>query len=192
MVAAPQLSSSPVFSPLTFSLLLGEYKAEKQYQTVPTSPSLSPLQAKKVSLENGSAHLHFLPNTSGPIRAANRDSPVPALVPSGVASSSPLQRQMLTTGIRPNASLHKFFISLLPFENVKYLHNFNYTGRKRRGSLSSPHDHSPASPSPIATTSKRFCRHCSNVESIGERSGLVVLSRSKLSKARTSEVRAGM
>ena len=93
MIAAPQRSHSPYCpSPLSLSLLLEEQKAALQEQTVPISPSLSPLEKSKT--KNPIIPQDVLVRTT-----RNRHSPSPALVPDcgeRAFSGSPLLRQILT------------------------------------------------------------------------------------------------
>ena len=96
MIAAPQAQRSPFSyypSPLSFSLLLGEQKQATLEQTVPVSPSLSPL-AKQNKRRNSFSSLDVLSRTT-----KNGQSPSPAVVPEcgeRAFSGSPLLRQILT------------------------------------------------------------------------------------------------
>lgn len=100
MIAAPQRSNSPFLhcpSPLSFSLVLAEHRAAVQNQTVPISPSLSPLAPQTRQRSNSAQSLSAV---SGPNRTlTNRHSPSPALVPEyseRISSGSPLLRHILT------------------------------------------------------------------------------------------------
>lgn len=110
MIAAPQRSNSPFLhcpSPLSFSLVLAEHRAAVQNQTVPISPSLSPLAPQTRQRSNSAQSLSAV---SGPSRTlTNRHSPSPALVPEyseRISSGSPLLRHILTGRLvdRPRVS----------------------------------------------------------------------------------------
>lgn len=97
MLAAPQRSRSPLFShcpsPLSLSLFLGEQRAATCDQTVPISPTLSPLAQRNRSTT--SLEVISVSNRTAGIR----HSPSPALVPEcndRMFSGSPLLRQILT------------------------------------------------------------------------------------------------